>query len=52
MKSGSSADISSGWQSGEAAAQASWYQTSRPATQSIAPPVRRTTMHGLDLDRA
>ncbi len=43
MNSGSSASISSGGQSAEASAMASWYQTSRPSTQSMSPPVRRTT---------
>ncbi len=43
MKSGSSAFIGSGLQSGFAAAISSWYQTSRPGAQPILPPVRRTT---------
>ena len=43
MNSGSSALISSGGQSGAALARASWYQRSRPSTQPIWPPVRRTT---------
>ena len=43
MKSGSSAPISAGSQSGEAAAVMSSYQTSRPSFMSMSPPVRRTT---------
>src|SRR5260221_351200 len=43
MKSGSSADIASGGQSGDALAQISWYQRSRPWVQSMSPPVRLTT---------
>ncbi len=43
MNSGSSASISSGWQSGEALAIASWYHTSRLECQAISPPVRFTT---------
>ena len=45
MKSGSSAAISAGGQSGDAASTRSWYQTSRPSTQPISPPVRFTTTH-------
>ena len=45
MKSGSSAPISAGGQSGEAASTRSWYQTSRPSAQAISPPVRFTTTH-------
>ena len=44
MKSGSSALISSGGQSGEAAAIISWYQTSRPSSQWMSPPVRLITI--------
>ena len=49
MNSGSSAFIGSGGQSFDTFAHSSWYQTSRPATQSIWPPVRRTTMQVLTL---
>ena len=42
MKSGSSALISSAGVSGEAWAQSSWYQTSRPSCQPMSPPVRLT----------
>ena len=45
MKSGSSAAISAGGQSADAPATRSWYQTSRPSTQPISPPVRFTTTH-------
>ena len=45
MKSGSSAAISAGGQSADASATRSWYQTSRPSTQPISPPVRFTTTH-------
>ena len=43
MNSGSSAFISSGGQSAEAVGTTSWYQWSRPAVMSTAPPVRLTT---------
>src|SRR5690606_35570255 len=43
MNSGDSASITSGGQSGEAEAMASWYQTSRSEYQWMSPPVRRTT---------
>ena len=43
MNSGSSAPISSGGQSGEAASTISSYQWSRPATQPMSAPVRRAT---------
>ena len=47
MNSGSSAFISSGAQSRGALAHSSWYQRSRPSTQLMLPPVRRTTMQVL-----
>ncbi len=43
MKSGSSAPIGSGGQSGETRSAASCSQTSRLASQATSPPVRRTT---------
>ena len=43
MNSGSSAFIGSAGHAGEAARAASSSHTSRPSTQLIAPPVRRTT---------
>ena len=44
MNSGSSAFISAGAHTVEAFAVSSSYQTSRPSTQSIGPPVRLTTI--------